>query len=85
MPPPFWETDVVTLGERERREANYYEGLRPLWPKLGQLMVRADAMRRVGTDQDAWGGWGGGVEGDSRVDARAWVGADGWSRRGARR
>ena len=59
VPPPFWETDVVTLGERERREANYYEGLRPLWPKLGQLMVRADAMRRVGTGEDAWGGMGG--------------------------
>jgi hypothetical protein len=41
--PPFWETDVVTLGERERRQANYYEGLQPLWPRLGQLMVRGDA------------------------------------------
>lgn len=46
VPPPFWETDVVVLGERERREANYYEGLRPLWPKLGQLMVR-NARERV--------------------------------------
>jgi hypothetical protein len=43
--PPFWETDVVELGERERRKANYYEGLQPLWPRLGQLMVRVDAPR----------------------------------------
>ena len=40
--PPFWETDVVQLTERDRREVNLYEGLQPLWPKLGQLMVRRD-------------------------------------------
>jgi len=43
--PPFWESDVVELGDVERRKANYYEGLHPLWPKLGQLMVR---YRRTG-------------------------------------
>ena len=44
--PPFWETDVVQLTERDRREVNLYEGLQPLWPKLGQLMVRRDGRRR---------------------------------------
>ncbi len=38
--PPFWETDVVTLSDADRRAPNYYEGLEPLWPRLGQLMVR---------------------------------------------
>ena len=40
--PPFWETDVVTLSDADRRAPNYYEGLEPLWPRLGQLMVRDD-------------------------------------------
>ena len=45
---PFWETAVVTLTDGERRKPNYYEGLIPLWPHLGQLMVRDDfETRRV--------------------------------------
>ena len=39
---PFWETAVVSLTDGERRKPNYYEGLIPLWPHLGQLMVRDD-------------------------------------------
>ncbi len=51
--PPFWETDVVQLTERDRREVNLYEGLQPLWPKLGQLMVRRDDDDDDDDDDDA--------------------------------
>jgi hypothetical protein len=47
--PPFWETDVVTLSDADRRSPNYYEGLEPLWPRLGQLMVRDDDARTTTT------------------------------------
>ena len=43
---PFWETAVVSLSDGERRKPNYYEGLIPLWPHLGQLMVRDDFEKR---------------------------------------
>ena len=53
IPSPFWETDVVAMGEREKREPNYYEGLQPLWPKLGQLMVRSSANGGASGDVNA--------------------------------